>query len=555
MAAKIVVADDSRTQRSTISLALERKGYQVIQAGNGLEAITLVYRENPDLLVSDIVMPDLTGYQVCRLLKNDPITGDLPIVLLTTLDHQEHRFWGKEAGADSYVLKATVLAPLEKEIARLLVEKKRLPNKERRHKESPALARQGAQARLTDLLDRLLFEATVANRIREIGRFSGSLERSLRGFFEFFQDLLDYQVVLLCLRASTGPLLIVQLKGTVTAPFLETVKEKAWKQGLLNLGGKETVQEIILNPECLSQEKPADETTPAVLSVPFSTVLEEGGLAVFKVNPSPYTEEAGNTLKIAARELEPILKFNLQAEAIEKLKADFTAMIVHDLRSPLTVVLSFTAILEDGLVGPVNEEQKRMLGKLGANIRNLVNFVSDFLDLSKLEAGRIELTKKVVDLDQLIRDNLDNFTVLVQDKKISLRCRVPPEFPTIIVDPRRLGQVLENLVSNAIKFTPEGGEIEVGASQEGTTEVKVWVKDNGVGITAQEIDHLFEKYRQTTSGKYSNHKGTGLGLVICKMIVQSHGGRIWVESEEGKGTSFFFSLPLNRREVLEGETE
>src|SRR6185369_1180386 len=103
MAAKIVVVDDSRTQRSTIAMALERRGYEVIQGSDGLEALHLVHNESPDLLISDIVMPELTGYQVCRLLKNDAATEDLPIILLTTLEHQEHRFWGKEAGADSFV--------------------------------------------------------------------------------------------------------------------------------------------------------------------------------------------------------------------------------------------------------------------------------------------------------------------------------------------------------------------------------------------------------------------------------------------------------------------
>ncbi|MFQ5903695.1 MAG: ATP-binding protein, partial [Candidatus Binatia bacterium] len=463
---------------------------------------------------------------------------DLPIILLTTLDHQEHRFWGKEAGADSYVLKAADSAPLENEVARLLKEKKRRPEEERRRKGSPPLARQATQTRLTDLLDRLLFEATVANRIREIGRFSDNLIRSLEGFFEFFQDLIDYHIALLCLRTPDHPRLIVHLRGSVPATLLETAKETVWKEGILTPKGEETVQENILNPECLSKEKLVDGTTLAGLSIPFSTLLEEGGLAVFNVNPALYTEETNNTLKIASRELESILKFDLQVEATETLKADFTAMIVHDLRSPLTAVMSGAAILEDGLVGPVNKEQKKLLGKIGGNVRNLVDLVNDFLDLSKLEAGRIELAKEEVDLKQLI-------LVLIQDKKISLRSRVHPALPRINIDPRRIDQVLGNLLSNAIKFTDEGGEIEVGASQDNGREAQFWVKDSGVGIPAQEIGHLFEKYRQTTSGKSSKHKGTGLGLVICKMIVEAHGGRIWVESEEGKGTTFFFSLPVN----------
>ncbi|MGH7828884.1 MAG: response regulator, partial [Candidatus Binatia bacterium] len=300
--AKIVVVDDSPTQRTNIALTLGRKGHQVIQGSNGLEAITLVQRENPDLLVSDIMMPELNGYQVCRLLKNDPATEDLPIILLTTLDHQEHRFWGREAGADSYVLKSADSAPLEKEVTHLLREKKRLPEEERQRKGSPPAGRQRAQARLTDLLDRLLFEATVANRIREIGRVGGNFDLSLRNFFEFFQELIDYQIAMLCQRFSGGPLLVVHLRGTVPAAFLESARQTAHKEKLLAPKEKETVQQKILNPDCLGKEKPAENVTLAVLSVPFSNSLQEGGLAVFSTNPSLYTEETSNTLKIAAQE-------------------------------------------------------------------------------------------------------------------------------------------------------------------------------------------------------------------------------------------------------------
>lgn len=233
-----------------------------------------------------------------------------------------------------------------------------------------------------------------------------------------------------------------------------------------------------------------------------------------------------------------------EAEALEKLRADFTAMIIHDLRSPLTALLSAVAILEDGLAGPLSGEQKEWLVKINSGARNLLNLVNEFLDLSKLEEGRVELVKEDVDLKQLIQNSIDNYLVLARDKKISLKCRVDPGLPLVSVDPRRLEQVFANLLSNGLKFTGEGGEIEVGASPN-ETGTKVWVKDNGVGISPQEIDQLFEKYRQTASGKSSQEKGTGLGLVICKMIVEAHGGKIWVESKEGKGTTFFFSLPIN----------
>jgi signal transduction histidine kinase/CheY-like chemotaxis protein len=543
VAAKIVVVDDSRTQRSTIALALERRGYQVAQGGNGLEALHLVQSESPDLLVSDIVMPELTGYQVCRLLKNDPATEDLPIILMTTLDHQEHRFWGKEAGADSYVLKGADTAPLEKEIARLLAEKKRVSSAERVSKGAIPAARQTAHARLTDLLDRLLFEATISNRIRETGRAGGGLLRVLHRFFEFFHSLIDYQICFVCLRAPSGPLVFIHLAGWTAAATLDAAKRSATEEGLLRRD--EPAQVNLLNPELLSQEEPAGKNALAILSARFSDAVEEGGIAVFTANRSFYTEETGQTLRIAARELEPILLANFQAEALEKLKADFTAMIVHDLRAPLTAIMSGAAIVEDGLVGSVNPDQKHWLEKIGANSRNLLALVNDFLDLSKIEAGRLEIVKEQVDLAALIQAAIDDYGPLAREKQTAFAGRIDPPFPRIQADPGRLGQIFANLLSNAIKFTGAGGAIEIGAAPSGGGEIKVWVKDSGVGIPAHEIGHLFEKYRQTQSGKASKHKGTGLGLVICKMIVESHGGKIWAESEEGKGTTFFFTLPIN----------
>ena len=225
-----------------------------------------------------------------------------------------------------------------------------------------------------------------------------------------------------------------------------------------------------------------------------------------------------------------------------KEKADFTAMIVHDLRSPLTAVTGAASILTEGLVGSISAEQRKWTTKILANARRMLDLTNDFLDLSKLESGRIDLVKENVDLKQLIQNSLDNYDVLAADKKISLAGRLDSDLPKIQADPRRLDQVFSNLLSNAIKFTPEGGVIEIGATDAPAREIRIWVKDSGVGISGREIDQLFQKYRQTASGKNAQ-QGTGLGLVICKMIVEAHGGKIWVESEEGRGTTFFFTLP------------
>jgi signal transduction histidine kinase len=279
----------------------------------------------------------------------------------------------------------------------------------------------------------------------------------------------------------------------------------------------------------------------AWLSRPFQA-LAQASRQIAEGNLSQRVEvHTGGELGEATR------AFNQMADALEqaeKDKADFTAMLVHDLRSPLMAVLSGAAILEDGLEGPVNEAQKKWLARIEAGVRKVVDLVNDFLDLSKIEAGRIGLDKKEIDLGQLVQESIESYRALAKSKQITLKSRIDPTFPQVKADPRYLDQVFSNLLSNAIKFTPEGGVIELGATQDNSVEARAWVKDTGVGIPTHEMENLFEKYRQTASGKNSSLKGTGLGLVISKKIVEAHGGRIWVESAERQGATFFFTLPI-----------
>jgi signal transduction histidine kinase len=242
-----------------------------------------------------------------------------------------------------------------------------------------------------------------------------------------------------------------------------------------------------------------------------------------------------------------------QAAALDKankMQADFTAMIAHDLRSPLSNSIAMSEMLLGGFFGSLNEEQKKWITKIETSSRNLVNLVSDFLDVSKLEAGRIDLKRQPVDLMNLIGDAVENYMAIAKNKRISLCSVVDPGLPQIFADPRRIEQVLGNLLSNAAKFTPEGGKIEVRACRDNHSGIRVQVSDDGVGISAEEMGSLFQKYCQTSSGMYSKHNGTGLGLVVCKMIVEAHGGKIWAESQEGKGSTFSFVLPATTEPVV-----
>jgi signal transduction histidine kinase/DNA-binding NarL/FixJ family response regulator len=236
-----------------------------------------------------------------------------------------------------------------------------------------------------------------------------------------------------------------------------------------------------------------------------------------------------------------------QAKGLEeanKLRADLSAIIAHDLRSPLTHIIGIADMLEHELLGPITEQQKAWLQKIGMNGRNLVNIVNDFLDVSKLESGHIRLDKENFDIDQLIREVLQNYEIAARKENIELIHGIVPGIPNIHADRRRIGQVLDNLVSNALKFTGARGRIEVVASQTESGWLEIQVRDSGVGIPETELERIFQKYQQATNVRSAKEKGTGLGLVICKMIVEAHNGKIAVRSEVRKGTTFAISLPL-----------
>jgi signal transduction histidine kinase len=227
----------------------------------------------------------------------------------------------------------------------------------------------------------------------------------------------------------------------------------------------------------------------------------------------------------------------------EQTLADFTAMVAHDLRSPLSNVVSITDSIRNGLFGETTEPQQEWLWKVQESCLSLINHVSDFLDISKIDAGKLQLTKTPVELKALLQEGFLEHSVEANKKRIAFKTEISDDLPRLFVDVRRISQVLENLLSNAFKFTPSGGEISIGARHRGDAEILWWVKDSGIGVPRAEFDHIFDKYRQVTGSQQSGHNGTGLGLAICKKVVEAHGGRIWLESEPDKGSTFFVTLP------------
>ncbi len=249
-------------------------------------------------------------------------------------------------------------------------------------------------------------------------------------------------------------------------------------------------------------------------------------------------EKYENELKIAMRSL----------ELVNKAKSDFIASMSHELRTPLNAIIGFSEILLEEYFGPLNEKQKEYIKDILESSKYLLSLINDILDLSKIEAGRMELLISEVDLQELIEDSLMIIREKANIQNIKLEVEISEELKYLKIegDERRLKQVMYNLLSNAVKFTPEGGRIKIEVKKE-KEFLKVSVEDTGIGIPKEYLDKIFEPFFQVKTNLKDKPHGTGLGLSIAKTIVELHKGKIWAESEgEGKGSKFTFILPIKR---------
>lgn len=233
-----------------------------------------------------------------------------------------------------------------------------------------------------------------------------------------------------------------------------------------------------------------------------------------------------------------------KAESADKLKSAFLATMSHELRTPLNSIIGFTGILLQKLVGPLSEEQEKQLKMVQGSARHLLDLINDVLDISKIEAGEIDIRLEPVIFAEVIQKSIDKIHPLAEKKGLQLNVSLNPPSVEFSTDRRRLEQVLLNLLTNAVKFT-EHGEIQVESRVEDNWLITS-VRDTGIGIKAEDLNGLFTPFKQVDSGLTRQYEGTGLGLSICKRIVELLGGKIWVESEWEKGSKFIFKLPLKK---------
>jgi len=250
-----------------------------------------------------------------------------------------------------------------------------------------------------------------------------------------------------------------------------------------------------------------------------------------------------------AERTDELQKANIALEKANRLKSEFLATMSHELRTPLNAIIGFAEVLKDEVVGTLSTEQKEYLGDIHGSGQHLLNMINSILDLSKIEAGKLELHYEEFPVQEAINEVLNTIIGFSNKKGIHIHTHIHEDVPSITVDKVKFKQIMFNLLSNAVKFTPENGRVTINASLM-NQHVQIAVSDTGIGIKSEDMDKIFEAFRQLDASYARHYEGTGLGLTLTKRLVELHGGKIWVISEFGKGSAFTFSLPIKPQKNL-----
>jgi signal transduction histidine kinase len=495
----VLIVDDSEMTRTTLQQLLMREPYTLAIAKNGREALSLVMELLPDLVLLDVMMPDVDGYEVCRLVRANPATADIPVIMLTALDDQESRQKGFKVGVDDFVTKPFDLIELRARVRSIT----RL-NRQRRMR----MAELQAEINRTQAILQSLGDSVFLVNSEQIVKYMNPAAQKL---FGLFGDELN---------ASTWDALGIQfLNGDTFEQAIQVARRKGiWRGEVTFVEDSDGVLECTLLPFF--------EALPVDVPVGYVGVIRD---------LTPFRESV-------------------------RLQQQFIANVSHELRTPLSVIMLIIENYERYYHKMDDEARLRMIADIHKRADALNALAEKVLDISKMDS---ESTKKghiPVNLCDIVKEETENQRPLIQSKKQDLELQAEKS-QVVRGNETQLRRVVQNLLSNAIKYTPEGGRIEINCSTieklppnvrkkvKTDTLVSSWVvfrvKDDGMGIRKEDQNFLFERFYRVT--KEQNIPGTGLGLAIVAEFVKMHDGHITVESAAGFGSTF--SVYLAKYEI------
>ncbi len=507
MAKRALIVDTDRFYVELLSDLLGQAGYEVARAYDAMEAKEALDREPPDLVVLDIVMPRINGDRLCQYMKATPHLRQIPVIVLsgTLVEDQDEVL---TIGADAYVAKGRV----EEFRGNILATLQRLESR----------AAGGSHTILG--VDR----AVPREQVKELLAIQRHMETILRAVGEGVIEVDGRQRVLSVNPAGLEILRRPEI-GLIGAPLIEI------------LGAE---HRPILEPAVAALRASPDKTggpvriryRDRVLRIAFSWILPEDPDSGFFMIMQDITDLAGKIEELSA--------LNTRLQAMERTRSEFLAMVSHDLHTPLTAIKGAMEVLLHEGVGM--ELSRELLGIAQKNTDRLFQMVSDILDLARIEAGRFEIRREPFDVVMGVRGAIDRLRRLAQDRGIILSVQAVDGLPLVSADGVRMDQIFTNLLANALKFTSHGGRITVMV-HERLNDILVQIRDSGMGIPPEHLNRIFDRFYRVPLLAGERVEGSGLGLSICKAIVEEHGGQIWVESTVGTGSMFSFTVPKGPR--------
>ncbi|MEZ4510663.1 MAG: hybrid sensor histidine kinase/response regulator [Chloroflexota bacterium] len=511
----ILVVDDNESVRELLHMLLEARGHNVALAKNGQEALEIMSRSVIDLVLLDIMMPVMDGYDVLRWMRAKPELSSKPVVVLTALNDTDSIIKCIELGADDYLFKPINRAIL---MARVdaSVEKKRLRDVEHKHIMELAILQQ---------IDR---ELNASLDLSEVARITLGWAMRQTGSRGGLIGLLD-----------DGKLTVLHAEGCIYAAQ-EVVPISALGVHVVPNG---RLQETILPP---SEQLTADFDHRIAVSIHREKVIS---CLMLLENQGPFAPDSIGFLS-RLRDHAAIALANAQlhltAQEANRAKSDFISFVSHELKTPIAIIRNYAELMVAGKSGPINEKQTRFLENIRANVVRMKELVSDLDDISRIEAGRLRLNFEKVALDSVLDEVIKSIEQQIIHKQQNVHAELDIDLPLIRADRFRLSQILTNLLSNANKYAPEQSDIYVRATvvpYHETTALQIEVEDAGMGIRDTDKHHIFKQFFRSADQDVRAIMGTGLGLNIAKRLVELHDGEIWFESEYGVGTTFYFTIP------------
>jgi signal transduction histidine kinase/CheY-like chemotaxis protein len=546
--ARILVVDDEVEVAAVLEELLAGLGHRVTVTHNGRDAVKQLPDLRPDMIFTDINMPGMSGIEVLRIAKE--MEPKPAVVVVTGHASTATAIDALRQGAFDYITKPFAFDQVEQIVERGLANR-RLEETNRRLVAELSDKNVMLERHEHELKERVRRATTQLQRLYDLGREIGyNLELAPR------LSMICARSVELCHAQAAIVYLMHEESGEARAA--------AWR-GLGSLEPDRVTLPAVPSDSVLaptltehltvrtSESNGVDHEAPGMPGLRYRSLLAApmiaegkalGILAVFNHETS-FTNEDQHFLEMFAAQTAVAVQNSQLYEhtkSLDRMKSEFVAVVSHEIRTPLTSIKGSIELLGDERFFPQNDQQHKLLTIAQANTERLLHLISDILDFSKLESASLRLNLERQRIEPVLSQAAESMATLLEEKTLTLDLQVDSPLPDVVIDSDRIGQVLTNLISNAIKFSPNQGRIEVRV-QPTEANVQVSVRDHGMGIAAQDLGKLFRKFSQIDSSLTRRAGGAGLGLVICKGIVEQHGGRIWVESTPGQGSAFHFELP------------